>query len=135
MPKTPKNIKKSSSNPKTTDAQFKEALLANAGLITQTWRYLVKKYEVDITYQSVSSRAKGKKWAETLKQARESTKDIAEGVVIQSIKNKSDKRLAYNAAVWYLEKMARERGYSDDAQQDININIGGNGIDASNRNK
>jgi len=105
---------------KLSDNEFFAALRESAGLFSRTVRYIKKEYDVDITRQSVHTRAH--KRPDILKDIEEQNIDVAEEG-LHSIMRSKNESLRLKACLEFLSYKAKERGYIKTVEN-INKNIG-----------
>lgn len=100
---------------KLSDVEFWEGIRACGGLYSRSVRYFKEKFNVDITRVAVKLRAE--KNPDLLEDIREETKDIAEETLQHFIRSEKDKKLKLEAVKFFLERKAKDRGYTKEDKE------------------
>ena len=97
-------------NYKLTDKQFLAMLKENNGIFSRVAAAIQNKYGINYSRQAVFERSK--KFAEELREIRESVMDYSEGRLMRIvIDDDSDDKLGAKIATYMLESLGKERGY------------------------
>lgn len=102
---------------KVTEKQIISALHRHNGILSKAAR------SIGINRETIRRRAQAnKKIKAALDEARESTKDDAESVIIKAMKSRNEIN-RISAAKYYLSTQAKDRGYTMKVEKETDVNI------------